>query len=427
MALDILLGLQWGDEGKGKIVDLMAGEYDVVARFQGGPNAGHTLHVKDKKFVFHTLPSGMIHSGVRNVIGTGMVVDPVLLKEEIETLQQDELFDPEKLLIAQNAHLILPTHRLLDAANEKAENKEKIGSTLKGIGPCYTDKMARAGLPIGAIYRNDFKERYDRLKYNHLERLKNLNADKDFDEEEWFKALEFIKNLNVTNTELYLHQQLKAGKSILAEGAQGTLLDINYGTYPFVTSSSTIAASACSGLGVPPNQVNDIFGVFKAYTTRVGEGPFPTELHDATGEKLQELGNEYGATTGRPRRCGWLDLPGLKYAVDINGITKLVITKSDVFTNLKETIKVCTGFKDSSTGNEIPYPQLLSNATNNQIHLDYRDFESWSSDLSTLSTFSQLPKQLKTFIEYLESHLEAPIHLVSTGPKRSEYILENKN
>lgn len=428
MALDILLGLQWGDEGKGKIVDLMAGQYDIVARFQGGPNAGHTLQIKDKKFVFHTLPSGMIHDGVMNIIGTGMVIDPILLKEEIDTLRDEGIFDPQKLLIAKNAHLILPTHRLLDQAYENVKNTTKIGSTLKGIGPCYTDKMARIGLPIGASYQNDFKSNYKRLKENHLEKLKKLNARTDFDEKKWFEALDFIKNLQVTNTEIYLNDQLKDQKSILAEGAQGTLLDINYGTYPYVTSSSTIASSACLGLGLPPNVVNEIYGVFKAYTTRVGEGPFPTELTNDTGKKLQEAGNEYGATTGRPRRCGWLDLPGLNYAANLNGITKLIITKTDVFTHLSSSINLCTSFtKESEVEPKlIPYPDILTrNVLEENLNLEIKEFLPWSQDISSITDYDNLPTELKTFIEYLENALETPIKIISTGPKRTQYLFKD--
>ncbi|PSR06262.1 MAG: adenylosuccinate synthase, partial [Bacteroidetes bacterium SW_10_40_5] len=344
MPVDVLLGLQWGDEGKGKIVDLLAPKYDVVARFQGGPNAGHTLLIDGKQYVLHTLPSGMIHSNVQNVIGSGMVVDPLMLKDEIDTLKQDGVFNPEQLKISRFAHLILPSHKALDAAYENKNGKQKIGSTLKGIGPAYMDKMGRSGLRIGDALASDFDEKYQTLKQKHKTKLAQLEYNLEVEDHDWLEALEELRSLNITDTEQYLNEQIDQGNNVLAEGAQGSLLDISFGTYPYVTSSNTVTGATSLGLGIPPQRISKVYGVFKAYTTRVGKGPFPTELDGEIGDKIKEKGNEFGSTTGRPRRCGWLDLESLRYSVMLNGVDRLMVTKADVLDEL-DNIQVCTKYQ----------------------------------------------------------------------------------
>jgi len=344
MNIDVLLGLQWGDEGKGKIVDVLTSNYDIIARFQGGPNAGHTLEFDGIKHVLHTIPSGIFHQDVINIIGNGVVIDPVIFENEIKAINKLDI-DMSELLISKKAHLILPTHKLLDAASEQTKGKNKIGSTLKGIAPTYMDKAGRNGLRIGDISSNNFKEKYDKLKQKHIQILNFYDFDYELTylEEEWFTSLNTIKMFDHIESEHYLHKAIKKGKKILAEGAQGTLLDIDFGSYPFVTSSNTIAAGCCTGLGIAPNKIGEVFGIFKAYCTRVGSGPFPTELFDAVGEHIGKVGNEFGATTGRPRRCGWIDLPALKYAININGVTQLMMMKGDVLSGI-DKIKVCTHY-----------------------------------------------------------------------------------
>ena len=421
MALDILLGLQWGDEGKGKIVDLLAPRYDIVARFQGGPNAGHTLNVNGKQFVFHTIPSGIIQQNTTNVIGSGMVVDPVVLKKEIDTLKSENLFNPDQLLISKNAHLILPTHRNLDKAQETKKADQKIGSTLKGIGPCYTDKVSRKGIRVRDVFSPDFHQHYIRAKAEHNHYLNFLGSSQHpLDEKTWWKAVEYLKTLNIVDTELFLHDRLEKGFNILAEGAQGTLLDVDYGTYPYVTSSNTVAANACLGLGLPPKFVNNIFGVFKSYTTRVGEGPFPTELNGEEGKALQSIGNEFGATTGRPRRCGWLDLSGLNYAIKINGINNLIITKTDVLGQLEE-VKICREFVAENGSNHpvLNYPDVFNGA---EVTCRYEHFYSWPADLNNARSIQDLPDNLTTFLNYIEEQTGKTIRIVSTGPDRKAYI-----
>ncbi len=423
MALDILLGLQWGDEGKGKIVDVLAPDYDIVARFQGGPNAGHTLNIKGEELVLHTIPSGIIHENVINVIGGGMVIDPTTLDEEIEKLRKKGLFDPNRLLIAKNAHLILPSHRKLDEAQENSKGGNKIGSTLKGIGPSYMDKTSRKGLRIRDIFDPDFKQKYELLKKEHLALLDRINAKgpSKNEEEEWLSGIQHLKKLNIQNTEEYLNQKLSDDAKILAEGAQGTFLDLDLGTYPYVTSSNTLAANACLGLGISPKSVNKIYGVFKAYTTRVGEGPFPTELNGQEGEILKEKGKEYGATTGRPRRCGWLDLPGLNYAIKINGVTDLIITKTDIFKGF-DAIKICNGFENLAQ--DEGYPEIINES--NTIRPRYESFKSWNSDISKIQQKTSLPEPLRNYLNFIQDHTGKKMTIISTGPRRNQYLWVQK-
>ena len=423
MAVDVLLGLQWGDEGKGKIVDVLTSKYDIIARFQGGPNAGHTLEFDGIKHVLHTIPSGIFHPTALNVIGNGVVIDPVIFKKELEGLEKLNVNFDGKLLISRKAHLILPSHKLLDAASEHAKGKAKIGSTLKGIGPTYMDKTGRNGLRVGDIELPDFKERYDNLVAKHIQLLKHYDFEYDLEslEGNWFNAIERLKKLEFIDSEHYLDLARKAGKKVLAEGAQGSLLDIDFGTYPFVTSSNTVTAGACTGLGIAPNRIGDVFGIFKAYLTRVGSGPFPTELHDETGEEIQKAGNEFGATTGRPRRCGWIDLPALKYAINVNGVTQLMMMKADVLSEFP-TIKVCTHYKYN--GEIIDY--LPYNIEGDKIEPIYKEFTCWKEDLTGKTEMSQLPKELTDYVEYLEKELETPIAIVSVGPDRTQTIYNHK-
>jgi adenylosuccinate synthase len=419
MSVDVLLGLQWGDEGKGKIVDVLTKDYDIIARFQGGPNAGHTLEFDGIKHVLHTIPSGIFRENAINIVGNGVVIDPIIFKKEIDALNKMNIDLVSKLLISKKAHLILPTHKILDAASEKAKGKSKIGSTLKGIGPTYMDKTGRNGLRVGDISSVDFKDSYDKLVEKHSRLLNNDFMDFNLSEleKEWFEGIETLKTFQHIDSEHYLFQAQKNGKKILAEGAQGTLLDIDFGSYPFVTSSNTISAGACTGLGIAPNKINDVFGIFKAYCTRVGSGPFPTELFDEVGEFIGKVGNEFGATTGRKRRCGWIDLPALKYAIAINGVTKLMMMKADVLSNLK-SIKVCTHYEYN--GELIDY--LPFDASEDTITPIFKEIPAWTEDLTGLSSLSDAPEALHNYIDFLEKELETPIVIVSVGPDRTQTL-----
>ena len=422
MAVDLLLGLQWGDEGKGKIVDVLTANYNIIARFQGGPNAGHTLEFDGIKHVLHTIPSGIFHKDAINLVGNGVVIDPVIFKKELENLEKFDLDYVSKLLISRKAHIILPTHRLLDAASEAAKGKAKIGSTLKGIGPTYMDKTGRNGLRIGDLEMNDWKEKYRNLADKHESMISHYGVDIQYNlkelEKEFFEAIKVLKKLPFIDSEEYLHRAQKENKTILAEGAQGSLLDIDFGTYPFVTSSNTTAAGACTGLGIAPNQINEVFGIFKAYTTRVGSGPFPTELFDEDGKTMAKVGNEFGATTGRPRRCGWLDLVALKYAVQVNGVTQLMMMKGDVLSGF-ETLKVCTGYKYK--GEEIKH--LPYNIEEENLTPIYKEIKGWKEDLTNMTEESEFPQEFKDYITFIEKELEVPIKIVSVGPDRKQTIM----
>ncbi|MBE9467582.1 MAG: adenylosuccinate synthase [Bacteroidetes bacterium] len=420
MKIDVLLGLQWGDEGKGKIVDVLTRRYNVVARFQGGPNAGHSLEINNIKHVLHQIPSGIFHKQSINIIGNGVVIDPVIFKEEIDALTELGVNSVEKLSISKKTHLILPTHKILDAAYEQSKGKTKIGSTLKGIGPTYTDKASRTGLRVGDILSKNFLEKYNKLVEKHKQILNQYNFKYDITEYEkkWFEAIELIKSFKIIDSEIVINNYLNQGKKILAEGAQGTMLDLEFGSYPFVTSSNTICAGACTGLGVAPSKIGEVFGIFKAYCTRVGAGPFPTELFDKTGKELQDLGNEFGATTGRPRRCGWLDLVALKYSIMLNGVTQLIMTKGDVL-NSFETIKVAVGYK---YGNEkIDY---LPFEIDDNIEPIYKEFKGWKKDLSNFSDANDLPDELKDYIKFIEEETNVPIRIISIGPDRNQTIFK---
>ncbi len=421
MAVNLLLGLQWGDEGKGKIVDVLTKDYDIIARFQGGPNAGHTLEFDGIKHVLHTIPSGIFHDKAINLVGNGVVIDPVIFKKELDNLNKFNLDYKSKLLISRKAHLILPTHRILDAASEASKGKAKIGSTLKGIGPTYMDKTGRNGMRVGDLELSDWKKRYRALANKHEAMIDFYDSKIEYDlqelEGEFFEAVKTLKTLTFIDSEEYLYQAQKDGKTILAEGAQGSLLDIDFGTYPFVTSSNTTAAGACTGLGIAPNKIKDVFGIFKAYATRVGSGPFPTELFDNDGETMAKVGHEFGATTGRPRRCGWLDLVALKYAVHINGVTKLMMMKGDVLSGFT-SLKVCTAYKyKGKTITHLPYNIEPENVTP-----IYTEMKGWSEDLTKMTDASQLPKALNEYIAFLEKELETPITIVSVGPDRKQTI-----
>jgi adenylosuccinate synthase len=421
MAVDLLLGLQWGDEGKGKIVDVLTKDYDIIARFQGGPNAGHTLEFDGHKHVLHTIPSGIFHENAVNLVGNGVVIDPVIFKKELDNLKKFNLDIQKKLLISRKAHLILPTHRLLDAASEASKGKAKIGSTLKGIGPTYMDKTGRNGIRIGDLELTDWKERYTTLRDKHIAMIDFYDAKIEYSleelETEFFAAIKVLKSLTFIDSEEYLYQAQKAGKLILAEGAQGSLLDIDFGTYPYVTSSTTTAAGACTGLGVAPTDINEVYGIFKAYTTRVGSGPFPTELFDEDGQTMGRVGNEFGATTGRPRRCGWLDLVALKYAVRVNGVTQLMMMKGDVLSGF-ETLKVCTAYEYQ--GKEIDH--LPYNIEPENIKPIFKEMKGWAADLTGMTEASQLPENLINYIDFLEKETEVPIKIVSVGPDRTQTI-----
>ncbi|PRX54190.1 adenylosuccinate synthase [Flagellimonas meridianipacifica] len=419
--VDLLLGLQWGDEGKGKIVDVLTKDYDIIARFQGGPNAGHTLEFDGIKHVLHTIPSGIFHENAMNVVGNGVVIDPVIFKRELDNLEKFDLDYTKKLLISRKAHLILPTHRLLDAASETAKGKAKIGSTLKGIGPTYMDKTGRNGLRVGDLEFDTWKTKYRNLANKHEAMIDFYNVDIQYDlkelEDEFCEGVDTLKKLTFIDSEEYIFNAQREGKKILAEGAQGSLLDIDFGTYPYVTSSNTTAAGACTGLGVAPNKIGRVLGIFKAYTTRVGSGPFPTELFDKDGETMGRVGNEFGATTGRPRRCGWLDLVALKYAVQVNGVTELMMMKADVLSGF-ETLKVCTAYKYK--GEEIQH--LPYNIESDNLSPIYKSLKGWSKDLTKMTKAEELPPALNDYIAFLEEELEVPIKIVSVGPDRLQTI-----
>ncbi|MCP4803196.1 adenylosuccinate synthase [Flavobacteriaceae bacterium] len=421
MAVDLLLGLQWGDEGKGKIVDVLTTNYNIIARFQGGPNAGHTLVFNDTKHVLHTIPSGIFHDNAKNLVGNGVVIDPVIFKKELDKLELHDIDYRKSLLISKKAHLILPTHRLLDAASETAKGKAKIGSTLKGIGPTYMDKTGRNGIRVGDLEMENWKDKYRALANKHEAMIDFYNVKIQYDldelENEFFEAIEVLKSLTFIDSEEYIYQAQKNGQSILAEGAQGSLLDIDFGTYPFVTSSNTTAAGACTGLGVAPNQIGEVFGIFKAYTTRVGSGPFPTELFDKVGETMGRVGHEFGATTGRSRRCGWLDLVALKYACQVNGVTQLMMMKADVLSGFNQ-LKVCTAYKYK--GELIKH--LPFNIESENVSPVYSNFDCWKEDLTKMDNANQLPKELNDYISFLESQLDIPIKIVSVGPDRKQTI-----
>ncbi|MCX6302106.1 MAG: adenylosuccinate synthase [Bacteroidia bacterium] len=417
MNIDILLGLQWGDEGKGKIVDAISPDYDIIARFQGGPNAGHSLEFNNVKHVLHLIPSGIFHPEKINIIGNGVVIDPAVFKKETESLglSADELI--RRLIISARANLILPGHRILDAAYEHSKGQTKIGSTLKGIGPAYTDKVARNGLRAGEILRKDFRDLYDQHMKLHLAILKGYDFSFDLKEYEagWFEGIELMKKFRIINTEYLINDLISKGKKLLAEGAQGTMLDVDFGSYPFVTSSNTISAGACTGLGISPKKIGEVLGIFKAYCTRVGSGPFPTELNDHTGNILREKGHEFGSTTGRPRRCGWLDLPALKYAIMIDGVTRLFITKSDVMSGF-DTIKVCVSYKSGGKEcHEIPFD-------NSPVEPVFMEMDGWKENISGIREYKDLPENLKKYIGFVEKETGLPITMVSVGPDREETI-----
>ena len=421
MAVDVLLGLQWGDEGKGKIVDVLAPKYQVVARFQGGPNAGHTLEFDGFKHVLHQIPSGIFRQEVQNIIGNGVVLDPIIFKKEIDGLAHFNLDLRKNLEISKKASIILPTHRLLDAAYEKAKGDAKIGSTLKGIGPTYTDKISRQGLRVGDMISPDFTAKYKALVDRHKAILDVYKFEYDLAaaEKEFFEAVAFMKEFHLVDSEYSVNHAINAGKTILAEGAQGSLLDVDFGSYPFVTSSNTITAGACTGLGVAPKNIGEVFGIFKAYATRVGSGPFPTELEDEVGERMRVEGREFGSTTGRPRRCGWIDLPALKYAMMINGVTQLIMMKADVL-NIFDEIQVCTAYEmpDGSITDQIPFE-----ITDIKVKPVYETLKGWACSLEGMRDFNELPVELADYIKFLEKHLNLPINFISTGPDREACVL----
>jgi adenylosuccinate synthase len=418
--VDVILGLQWGDEGKGKIVDYFADNYDVVARFQGGPNAGHTLYVDGKKIVLHQIPSGIFHEEKTNLIGNGVVLDAVTLKRECDNVAAFGVNYKKNLFISERAHLILPTHRAIDKASELSKGNEKIGSTLKGIGPAYMDKTGRNGLRVGNLLDKSFTTEYIKLRLKHQKILESFNFQEDISawEEEFFEAIEFLREFKIVNGEYFINDKIQQGQKVLAEGAQGSMLDVDFGTFPFVTSSSTISAGVCTGLGVAPQKIKEVFGVSKAYCTRVGSGPFPTELNDETGELIRKTGNEFGATTGRPRRCGWIDLVALQFACMINGVTQIIMTKADILDNLDE-LKVCNSYRVN--GEEMNYVPFQMNKVN--IAPVYKSFEGWKTDISAMNNYTELPQQMKTYIEYLNNFLKVPVKYISNGPGRDQIVL----
>jgi adenylosuccinate synthase len=424
MAVDILLGLQWGDEGKGKIVDFLSPKYQVVARFQGGPNAGHTLEFDGIKHVLHQIPSGIFHSAIKNIIGNGVVLDAVIFRKEIQSLNKYNIDFKKNLFISKKAQLILPTHRLLDAAYEKSKGAGKIGSTLKGIGPTYQDKIARHGLRVGDIITGDFNKRYKSLVESHKAILEFYKFEYTLEETEkdFFDAIEFLKGFNLVDSEYMINDAIRSKQTILAEGAQGSLLDVDFGSYPFVTSSTTMAAGACTGLGIAPAHVGEVFGIFKAYCTRVGGGPFPTELDNAEGETLRKVGNEFGSTTGRPRRCGWIDLPALKYAIMLNGVTQMLMMKADVLNSFK-TIKICTHYKlkNGKLTEMLPYDIMEEIA-----EPVYVEKKGWNCDLKGRNSYGELPAELLDYVSFLEKELQVPISVISVGPDRIQTIMKNK-
>ncbi|MBR7183056.1 MAG: adenylosuccinate synthase [Alistipes sp.] len=417
--VDVVLGLQWGDEGKGKVVDVLTPNYQVIARFQGGPNAGHSLHFNGDKFVLHTVPSGIFRDGSMNIIGNGVVIDPVILADEIAQIEAKGIDVVSRMKISKRAHLILPTHRVLDAASEAAKGKTKIGSTLKGIGPAYMDKTGRNGLRVGDILLPDFMERYQALKDKHLFQLRQYDYQFDITtyEAEWFKGIESLRRFEFVDSEILVNNYIANDATILAEGAQGSLLDIEFGTYPYVTSSNTLCAGVCTGLGVAPTRIGEVYGIFKAYCTRVGSGPFPTELFDATGETLRQVGNEFGATTGRPRRCGWLDLVALKYAVMMNGVTALIMMKSDILNDF-DTIKVAVGYEVN--GKKVDYFPYEADESIKPI---YQEFKGWNCDICAVRDFEQFPEEFKNYVAFIEEQTGVPVKIISVGPDREETIV----
>jgi adenylosuccinate synthase len=417
--VDVILGLQWGDEGKGKIVDFFAKNYDVIARFQGGPNAGHTLYIEDKKVVLHQIPSGIFHTDKINIIGNGVVLDVATLKKECEAVAAFGVDPTLNLYISEKTHLILPTHRALDKASELSKGKEKIGSTLKGIGPTYMDKTGRNGLRVGDLLSPNFQAKYDALKQKHQKMLNQYGFDEDITEMEtsFFEAVAFIKTLKIVNGEYFINDLLNQGKKILAEGAQGSMLDIDFGTYPFVTSSNTITSGVCNGLGIAPQKIKEVFGITKAYCTRVGSGAFPTELHDEMGEQLRKIGSEFGATTGRPRRCGWIDLLALQYTCMLNGVTKLIMTKTDVLDSF-ETLQVGTAYQINGTS----YNQMPFNINDEKIEISYTAFKGWMTDLTTIKNNEDLPKELKDYINFIDNYLGVQVKYISNGPGREQIV-----
>ena len=417
--VDVILGLQWGDEGKGKIVDYFAPRYDIIARFQGGPNAGHTLYVNDKKVVLHQIPSGIFHQNTINLIGNGVVLDPITLRKECETVASFGIDYKKTLFISQRTHVILPTHRALDKASEIAKGHEKIGSTLKGIGPAYMDKTGRNGLRVGDLFDKSFTTQYIKLRLKHQKLLDSMNFSEDILswEEEFLEAVDFMRQFKIVNGEYFINNKLAEGKKVLAEGAQGSMLDVDFGTFPFVTSSSTISAGVCTGLGVAPQKIKDVMGITKAYCTRVGSGPFPTELHDVTGEELRKIGSEFGATTGRPRRCGWIDLVALKFACMINGVTQLIMTKADVLDAFKE-LQVCTEYKvDGIQTEEVPFQ--MNKAT---IEPQWQSFKGWNQDITQLKSAGKMPAEMKDYVAFINQYLKVNVAYISNGPGRDQLI-----
>ena len=417
--VDVILGLQWGDEGKGKIVDYFAKNYDVIARFQGGPNAGHTLYVNEKKIVLHQIPSGIFHDNKINLIGNGVVLDPVTLRKECESVAAFGVDYRKNLFISERTHLILPTHRALDKASELSKGQEKIGSTLKGIGPAYMDKTGRNGLRVGDLLDKNFTTQYIKLRMKHQRLLDNFNFQEDITlwEEEFFDAIDFLRGLNIVNGEYFINEKISSGMKVLAEGAQGSMLDVDFGTFPFVTSSSTISAGVCSGLGIAPQKIKDVIGITKAYCTRVGSGPFPTELSDTTGDFLRNAGNEFGSTTGRPRRCGWIDLVALQFACMINGVTQIVMTKADILDSLEE-LMVCKSYMiNGEEKKQVPFQM-------NRLKIEavYEAFKGWNTDISNVSSFENMPGEMKTYIEYINQFLGVPVKYISNGPGREQII-----
>jgi adenylosuccinate synthase len=418
--VDVILGLQWGDEGKGKIVDYFASEYDIIARFQGGPNAGHTLYVQGKKIVLHQIPSGIFHDNKINLIGNGVVLDPNILKEECESVEALGIDYRKNLYISARTHLILPSHRAIDKASELAKGHDKIGSTLKGISPAYMDKTGRNGLRVGDLLDKNFLSQYIKLRLKHQKLLDNFSFNEDIStwEEEFFEALEFLKKLQIVNGEYFVNDAIQNGKKILAEGAQGSMLDVDFGTFPYVTSSSTITAGVGSGLGIAPQKIKEVFGITKAYCTRVGSGPFPTELTDETGELIRLTGNEFGSTTGRPRRCGWIDLVALKFACMINGVTQLVMTKADVLDSL-DTLNICNSYKvNGKETSQIPFQMQRMN-----IEPVYKKFDGWKTDITAIKNFNNLPPEMKVYINYINETLGVPLHFISNGPGSDQIIV----
>ena len=418
--VDVILGMQWGDEGKGKIVDYFAKNYDVIARFQGGPNAGHTLYVDGKKIVLHQIPSGIFHEDKTNLIGNGVVLDAITLRKECDSVAAMGVDYKKNLFISERAHLILPTHRALDKASELSKGNEKIGSTLKGIGPAYMDKTGRNGLRVGNLLDKSFTTDYIKLRMKHQRLLDNFNFQEDINtwEEEFFEAMEFLREFKIVNGEYFINEKIQKGQKVLAEGAQGSMLDVDFGTFPFVTSSNTISAGVCTGLGIAPQKIKEVFGISKAYCTRVGSGPFPTELHDETGEELRKIGNEFGSTTGRPRRCGWIDLVALQFACMINGVTQIIMTKADILDSLHE-LKVCTGYKiNGKDVNHIPFQM-------NKIDIEpvYKAFAGWKTDITGITDFEAMPAEMKNYINYLNEFLGVPVKYISNGPGRDQLVV----